>query len=220
MFCHKEFVNSFTQYQNMKDLKVSYFPTIVILLFAAFIAPDMAAQWTLKKDKNGVKIYTRVVEGSSLKEFKGMVDIRTTAEAAKGLILDLDSYPEWNHNCLESRLLHKNSENDFYGVTLTGAPWPVQDREAIVRTEVMEKDGSIILKMTAAPNYIPQKDGVVRIPKMDGFWKISPRSNGMVEVIQQVHASPGGRIPDWLANSAVVDTPYNTLLNMKRRLER
>ena len=204
----------------MKELKVSYLPTIAILLFAAFITPEFEAKWTLKKDKNGVQIYTRPIEGSPLKEFKGIVNIRTTAEAAKKLLLDLPSYTEWNHNCIESSILKINNENDIIGVTLTDAPWPVQDREAIVQTIVVEKNGSFYLNMNALPKYTKAKDGVVRVPKMTGFWKITTNDDGTIEVLQQVHASPGGRIPDWLANSAVVDTPYNTLLNMKRRLEK
>ncbi len=203
----------------MKDLKIFYLPTFAILLFAAFIMPEFEAKWTLKKDKNGVQIYTRPIEGSPLKEFKGIVNIRTTADAAKKLLLDLPSYTEWQHNCIESSILKTNNENDIIGISLTDAPWPVQDREAIVQTKVVEKNGSIYLNMTALPDYIKAKNGVVRIPKMTGFWKITPNGDGTVEVLQQVHASPGGRIPDWLANSAVVDTPYNTLLNMKRRLE-
>ncbi len=204
----------------MKDLKISYFPTIVILLFAAFVMPELPVEWTLKKDKDGVQIYTRPVEGSALKEYKGVVNIRTTAQAAKALILDLESYTEWQHNCTESKILHINNENDIYGYSLTDAPWPVQDREAIVRTQVSEKEGIITLKMICTPDYIKPNDGVVRVPAMTGFWRITPLQDGMVEVIQQVHASPGGRIPDWLANSAVVDTPFQSLLNMKRRLER
>ena len=204
----------------MKDLKISYLPTIFILCCAAFIAPKLEAKWTLKKDKNGVQIYTRPVEDSPLKEFKGVVNIRTTVEAAKTLLLDLPSYTEWSHNCIESSVLKINNENDIIGVTLTDAPWPVQDREAIVQTIVVEKNGSTYLNMTALPNYLKTKDGVVRVPKMTGFWKITPNADGTVRVTQQVHASPGGRIPDWLANSAVVDTPYNTLLNMKQRLEK
>jgi len=204
----------------MKDLKISYLPTIAILLFAAFISPEFEAKWTLKKDKNGVQVYTRPVEGSTLKEFRGIVNIHTTVEAAKTLLLDLPSYTEWSHNCIESSVLKINNENDIIGVSLTAAPWPVQDREAIVQTQVVEKDGSIYLNMVALPDYLKVKDGVVRVPKMTGFWKITPNDDGTVEVVQQVHASPGGRIPDWLANSAVVDTPYNTLLNMKRILEK
>lgn len=203
----------------MKELKISYFP-IIIIFFAFTLTPDIAAEWTLKKDKDGVQVYTRPVEGSPLKEFKGVVNIRSNAEAVKALILDLDTYTEWQHNCSSSRILHKNNENDLYSYSLTDAPWPVQDREAIVRTQVSEKEGVITLKMTATPDYIKSTEGVVRVPKMTGFWQITPKKDGMVEVIQQVHASPGGRIPDWLANSAVVDTPFQTLLNMKRRLER
>jgi len=204
----------------MKHLKIYYLPTVLVLLFAAFISPEFEAKWTLKKEKNGVSIYTRPVEGSPLKEFKGIVNIRTSPEAAKALLLDLPTYTKWQHNCIKSSLLQKNSADDIVGISLTDAPWPVQDREAIVRTKVVEENGSIILNMTATPDFTKPTSGVVRVPKMTGFWKITSKGDGAIEVLQQVHASPGGRIPDWLANSAVVDTPYNTLLNMKLRLEK
>ena len=193
--------------------------TLLIVIFGAFITPHLRSQWTLKKDKNGVQVYTRPVEGSPLKEYRGIVNIKATVAAAQALILDLPSYTEWQHNCSKSYLLEQKNENDIYGYSLTDAPWPVQDREAIVRTQISENQGIITMKMTAMPDFIPAKSGVVRVPMMEGFWQISPQENGIIEVVQQVHASPGGSIPDWLANSAVVDTPYKTLLNMKHRLE-
>jgi len=202
-----------------KSSKFSYFPTLIIVGLATLALAQSTSPWSLKKDKNGIQIYTRAVQGSQLKEYKAIVNIRTDVASAQALILDFPSYTEWQHNCSDSKLLKKNNENDLYSYNLTDAPWPVSDRETIVRTEVSKNGEVVILQMTATPDMIPKKKGVVRVPAMNGFWQLTPKEGGITEVMQQVHADPGGSIPDWLANSAVVDTPYNTLLNMRKRLE-
>jgi hypothetical protein len=45
-----------------------------------------------------------------------------------------------------------------------------------------------------------------------------PNTDG-VDVTYQMHASPGGSIPNWLANQTVVDTPYGTLKALKKHLQ-
>lgn len=202
-----------------KSSKFSYLPTLLIVGIATIALAQTTNPWSLKKDKSGIQIYTRAVEGSQLKEYKAIVNIRTDVASAQALILDLASYTEWQHNCSVSKILKKNNENDLYGYSITDAPWPVSDREAIVWTEVSKNGDVVLLKMTATPDMMPASKGMVRVPAMTGFWKLTPKQGGITEVVQQVHADPGGNIPDWLANSAVVDTPYNTLLNMKNRLE-
>ena len=62
----------------------------------------------------------------------------------------------------------------------------------------------------------PVYDGIVRIQKMKGYWLLTDKGNGIVEVLQQCVAEPGGSIPDWLANSAVVDTPYQSMYKLKK----
>ena len=52
-----------------------------------------------------------------------------------------------------------------------------------------------------------------------GFWILEDIGNGVVRVTQQVHADPAGKLPDWLTNSAVVETPFKTMRNLKTLLE-
>ena len=40
-----------------------------------------------------------------------------------------------------------------------------------------------------------------------------------VRVSYQMHASPGGSIPNWLANQTVVDTPFGTLNALRSHLQ-
>ncbi len=176
--------------------------------------------WDLKKDKNGIKVYTRSVEGYKLKEFKGVVRIKTTMAQAKSVLMRISSYTTWQHNVSTAKIVGDKTSDQFYAYVVTNAPWPVSDREVVVKNDIEKgTDGSVTFHMNAVTGKGPQNTGNVTMTYMKGFWKLTPMGDGTVEVIQQVHADPAGNIPDWLSNSAVVDTPYKTLYNLKQKLE-
>lgn len=64
----------------------------------------------------------------------------------------------------------------------------------------------------------PRSEGVVRVAKVDGFWQFTAQGE-RVEVVYQVGSDPGGSVPAWLANSFVVDAPYNTLYKLRQLAE-
>jgi hypothetical protein len=39
-------------------------------------------------------------------------------------------------------------------------------------------------------------------------------------VVFRLHIEPAGEIPSWLANIAVIDTPYHTLNNLKEMVKK
>ena len=55
------------------------------------------------------------------------------------------------------------------------------------------------------------------IANVDGYWQITKEDDG-VSITYELHADPGGGIPNWLVNSSVVDTPFGILSGLKRRL--
>jgi hypothetical protein len=59
---------------------------------------------------------------------------------------------------------------------------------------------------------------VRRISRGQGFWEVVETSDGKLEITFQMQVDPGGSIPSWLANMFVVDTPFNTLNELKRLL--
>jgi hypothetical protein len=110
----------------------------LIISFIIGTTPALSQGWESAKNKNGIQVFTRSVEGSSLKEFMG----KTT----------IDASPE-------------------------------------------------------------------QIVSLRGYWKITPLEEGKSEVVYQAHTDPGGNIPDMAANIVVVDIPYNSLFNMKKKLK-
>ena len=81
-------------------------------------------------------------------------------------------------------------------------------------------DGSVTRVLEGGPAYLPEAAGYVRVAEVSGFWKLEPKGVGEVEVTYQLHTEPGGSVPSWLANSFVVDAPFNTLKAMRERAER
>ncbi len=189
-------------------------------VFLVFQAIALSGSWELAKEKNGVKVFTRTSASSSLKDSKAMVNLPANSDKVIELLNNFDNYPKWMHKCTKGKLLKRISETECYVYTVIDSPWPVSDRDLITHVVATEKnDGTIILEMKGIGDFIPKKDGMVRITDFDGFWKIAPADNNTVDLIYQFHTDPAGSIPDWMANMTSVDIPYFTLENMKKRLK-
>jgi hypothetical protein len=160
----------------------------------------------------------RTVEGSPLREFRGEVQIKSTPDVVVKVLRDANAFRQWMPDVAASELL-KATDTDQYHYLVNKAPWPVSNRDGIYHfTYAKAGDGAVTVRVEAVPDYLPQRKGKVRIPQAQGQWKLVPSSDG-VRVTYQMHASPGGAIPNWLANRTVVDTPYGTLKALRSHLQ-
>ncbi len=176
------------------------------------------AEWKLAKSKNGIKVYTRSVPGYQLKEYKCEMISDASIELLTSILKDYSDHKNWGGGLSESTILNQTKDDDFHVYFRNPAPWPVSDRDIITHFQWENwSDGIVNIKMSAAPDYIAHKDGLVRITFMNGYWRLSPMADGRVLVVTSAHADPGGNIPDWLANAGVVDIPYDTMLGLKKR---
>ncbi|MEM6726087.1 MAG: START domain-containing protein, partial [Bacteroidota bacterium] len=191
--------------------------TLLGFVLTSFVTIDLFSEWSLKKDKNGVKVFTRKVEGYSLKEYKAITFIKTDLKSVEETILDVSTWLSWQHNCKEAKLVTQTG-NTYTVYNAAKAP-VVKDRDMVIEMEVVRlRSDQTQIKMRALKGVVPEKDGMVRMTYLKGHWLLTPQ-NGGVEVLQQVHADPAGKIPDWVANSSIVDSPFKTMGNLKERLE-
>lgn len=198
---------------------------IVLLLSSlfSFSVNAEASVWELEKEEEDInlKIFTREVEGSNLREFKGEMLIKTQLSALVALLMDSKSAPEWMHKCEKFEVIEEVDALTKVVYFINGAPWPVSDRDAVIKSTMSQDPETLVFKteINVVNNVLAENDDYVRIPRMKGFWLFEPKEEGQVLVTYQVHANPGGSLPDWLANSVVVDTPYNTMSNMAEMLK-
>lgn len=174
--------------------------------------------WSLAKEAEGIKVYVRNVEGSPLREFRGEVQINATPDDVAKVLRDANAFRQWMPDVATSELL-KATDTEQYHYLDNKAPWPVSNRDGVYHfTYVKTGDGAMTVRVEAVPDYLPQREGKVRIPQAQGQWRLVPDADG-VNVTYQMHASPGGSIPNWLANQTVVDTPYGTLKALRTYLQ-
>jgi hypothetical protein len=201
----------------MKQLKI-----FTRYLFVAWVVTgtwaEAPADFALDKDKNGIKVYTRKIEGSSLKEFKGVTSIKTSLTSLVALMDDTEALTKWLHNCSAAKLVQGMNYFERITYTVINAPWPVSDRDTVTYSKIVQdpKSKIITIYLKGVPDKYPKQGGKVRVPALKGFWQFIPNKSGFVTVIYQVHSDPGGSIPDAIANSTATDIPYNTLLNMHK----
>ena len=190
-----------------------------VLLFVIFFQQQ---EWQLKKEKNGISIYTRSVTGSAFAEFKGITTIENSnLPEVLAVISDIKNFTTLFPDCMNPKILKQEGEHNFIHYSQTKGPLTIKDRDCIMEQKtVIDKGGKhAIISLKPLPGYIPENNDMVRVRKGSGFWEIE-EDNGRVKVVYQFHGEPGGEIPAWLANSFVEIQPFETLTNLRKRLKK
>ncbi len=212
------------------DTSVMFFkPNTIFLLFLMaglhFFAPGLFAQepsaWALQRNEKGLKIYTRTIPGSPLKEVKALMQVNSSLSSVVGVIRDFDSYKLWVYKCLEAKLLKNTGDSDFYYYHVTDSPWPMEDRDAISRVLITQNKKTLELRIysNGIPDYLPEKAGYFRLPKSSTLWVLTPVGPNLIEVEYVLGFDPGGDAPSWLVNMFITDGPFESLLLLKQRVQ-
>lgn len=191
--------------------------TLLVATFSFAQAQQGYGEWneeTYEEDLD-IRVFTREVANSELKEFKGITHIKAPVSAFVALLKDTDVSTEWMKDVVEYEVLDEVSETESLVYTVNAAPWPVTNRDAVIRSKMSQDENmAVTVRLSAEPEGKAKNDDYVRMPALTGFWKFTPQADGLVEVVYQVHANPGGSLPTWLVNSIVIETPLETLTNL------
>jgi len=181
------------------------------------------ASCSLRFNNDWLKIFTCPVPSSDFLSFVAVATIDAPQHAVLSLLYDVDAATEWVWKTREMRVLQELSEDEGRIVyQLVSAPWPVSDREIITRSQgyMDPATSEIFIKIECVADFLPINNKYVRVPEMEGAWNIIPVSENQCRVVFRLHIEPGGEIPSWLANIAVIDTPYHTLVNLREMVKK
>lgn len=196
--------------------KVFYFFSTIFLL-TGFSEKTPTNDWELKKFECGISIYTRTTENSKFKELKAVFQIKTSLSSVLALLNDYETFPQWVYRCEKSIALKKDSDKHLIRYQTVLAPWPVDNRDMVLDVNSYQDSNTKIVyqKVASIPDYFPQSKDHVRIREFNALWSIKPLKNGIVEVDYELLLNPGGNIPAWIVNLAIIDGPFETSVKMK-----
>ncbi len=200
----------------MKNFFLAFFSIITLHLSYASAQQD---NWKLELNKNDVKIWTRKLENSNLKECKMLATMNTSVDKLLGIFTNHKLYEKFMYKTKPGsvKLVKKVSEDDFYVYMVATAPL-VKDRDIVIHFTIdrNQPNGSIVMNMDANSwNLVEKQESCVRITKMKGMYKFTPTKDGKVEIFHQSYSYPGGGIPESLANFVVTDAPYSLVQKIR-----
>jgi hypothetical protein len=203
----------------MKNIRIIIFPFCIFILFPLFSLADLG-DWVLKKNENGIEVYTRYAENSRLKEVRTVTEVKSSLSAIVALLLDVKNYPNWIYSCSEASTLNVINDHEVYHYQVTHLPWPLSNRDLIWHFNIEQAETTKIVAITnqSEPEYIPEKKSIVRVKHVQSSYRLTPLTEGKVKVEFELFVDPGGNIPAWLINANIVTAPYKTTVAMIRQL--
>ncbi len=181
---------------------------------------DADEDWELAKDEAGIKVYTRKTLLSPIKVFRGVMEIDVDFSRLVALIWDDQSYIDWLVLCSGVKRLNMLSETEQIIYVTNALPWPLLNRDAVMNRTISQDPETlaVTVEMCLIPDYMSHQEGYVRVPLLAGYGKMTPLKNGKVELIYEVLVDAGGKVPTWIQNFGVVETPHYTLNKIKKLL--
>ena len=196
--------------------------TLALLSLSA-TAEGAPPAWQLETSEKGVKVFTRPGPGGGFPEFRGETTIRAGVFEILAVLDDIDSACEWTQRCAASRQLKRHSPIHRIFYNRTAVPWPLQDRDAVLEGTVsgMAKGDDVVASFRSVtwPG-VPARSGVVRMPILEGAYRVQRVAEGASRVSLRIRAHPGGIIPDWLAKWMARRIPVDTLDGLRRQVAR
>lgn len=191
--------------------------TTFLLALILSLAPPKNSKWEYQFEKQGVKVYTKEVPGSSFKAFKGEAVFNINSQIIVEQISDIESFPEWCYRTTSVQIIKREQSKVYYRY-VSATPPIIKNREAYMFNEILPNDhnGNIVIQIGTFTSNEPVPSGYIRMPYSKGYWKLTPVSENKTFVSFEVQADPGGIIPSWLANMTASDAPWITMTNLRK----
>ncbi len=217
---------------------MNHFISLSILICLLFFSSNTFAQseWKQEKSADGITVSSKQEAGKTFKTYKGTMLVKTTEDAIINHMRKISNYTNWMHGTLEAKLLKPESsdntvpksvfdDNDsytFYIYTVNDAA-PLDQRDVITKTDMSKlSDGSVVLKMTGDYDYIPAKEGYVRVKALEGKWHFERTDDpNVAKITYQLYSDSDVAfwVPSASVNAKTYDIVAKSMANMKRALE-
>lgn len=175
----------------------------------------------LKISKDNIQVFTCKNSDSKIKSLKASFTVKTKPSVLAGHLLDAPDYVKWQYNIIHTDVVKKISENELIYHSEVKAPWPVSNRELVIRLKITQDPVSkvMIFETVSVEGFVPDNEEVVRVHHFHGKWIITPVGNQELKIDYSFEVDPGGSIPSWIINLAIAEGPYQTFKNLKARIQ-
>ncbi len=194
----------------------------LFFLICLFFPTSIHAQadWQLRKDKNGIQVYTRDTEASDFNDIRVELDLDGDMMMLREILLDIEDYENWVYGSGLAEVVEVVNPNQVVYYSIFKAPWPASDRDfyANLTIHVDTVLKSMDVESYVVKDYGPKRPDKVRIPRSTSQWIVTPISKGKIHLRYEVQLDPGGSIPSWIINLFSTSGPLSTFEGLKKKM--
>src|ERR1700740_889863 len=141
-----------------------------LIVFASFAFAQN--NWTLLKEKDGIKISSRHSPASPFDDIHVELDVTGNIEQMETILTDVSKYKEWSYATKVSRHIKSLGPGKFIYYTEIEVPWPATNRYFYANFELKKNkaERSMQIKAVNIPDYEPGPKDLVQVPLTRGTW--------------------------------------------------
>ena len=179
------------------------------------------SQWELLAEEEGIKVERRERPESPMPIFRGTGYVNVAWHSVLAFLNNVENNDTWMYGCTESRILERGELGTFTVYHRTGAPWPLWDRDVVIRTKLLRHpDGTFEVTLQSIDDSrMPELDGIVRMPRLVGSYLLKPEQH-RTQIAFEIDVEPGGSVPIWLVKMVSLNLPLQTLRNLRAEVVR
>ncbi len=179
-----------------------------------------AGDWKVISREKGVVVSLRNEADREFPTFRGVGRVDANLWEILAVLEDADRHTEWMHKCVGAREVERISATERLIYNRTDAPWPVSDRDVVLRStfKVVDDGNEIWARFKSVSSSVAAPSGVIRMPSLVGHYHLMRIDDDNTLVEYQVNADPGGTIPDWLVREVTKDLPMHTVANLRKQV--
>lgn len=146
---------------------------LMMLSLVLYTASGLASEaWELAKDEKGIKVYTRTNNETHLKDFKADIVVQVPISKVSHQIQSFEEHTKWMHERKLTRVIKKEGDRATIVYSITNAPWPVSNRDAVVSFTASKENTAEHMRFDVenVEGYVTVDEDMIRVPYIKGYW--------------------------------------------------
>jgi hypothetical protein len=162
--------------------------------------------WQLISEDDLVRISSRPVAGSKVRELLITATLPVPAKRLLALIADVDEYPKFMPGTESTRLLSRKDPSGRWYIVIN--PPVIERRDYCVSITIVKlPNGGLESRFVRTEEGCPgPQSGRIRMARLEGRWTLTPRGPALTDVVYQAITDPAGDVPTWMVNRSQGDS--------------
>lgn len=192
----------------------------ILLTCFFYLSVNAQTEWNLKKEKEGIAVYTAKLEDSKFKSIRVVCELQANLTQLVAVLMQPNLQPEWVLATKEASLVKQISSARIYYYAEAALPWPMNNRDMVIDLSMSQHPITKLLTIRAntIDNILPIKVGKQRVPLSQAIWLVQPLPDNKISIDYQIKIDPGGGIPPWMVNLFITKAPLESFKNLSKLL--